>query len=52
MQSTLCGSADRIRQVWEDDGITGMIIAAHQPEALELMAGLAGVTDTKTVSPQ
>jgi hypothetical protein len=47
---------DRIRLVWggagfADDGTTGMNVDAHQPEALELMADLAGVTDTTTVSP-
>jgi F420-dependent oxidoreductase-like protein len=49
-QSTLCGSAERIQQVWRsgflDDGVTGVILDAHQPEALELMADLAGTSST------
>jgi F420-dependent oxidoreductase-like protein len=41
----LYGSPERIRERWEPwtrCGITGLTIRAHQPEALELMADLAG----------
>ncbi|WP_397428798.1 LLM class F420-dependent oxidoreductase [Pseudofrankia sp. BMG5.37] len=48
-QTALLGSPARIRTRWETDyvspGITGVIIDAHQPEALELMADLAGTRD-------
>jgi len=39
------GPAARIREryrPWADSGITGLTITTEQPEAMELMAGLAG----------
>jgi alkanesulfonate monooxygenase SsuD/methylene tetrahydromethanopterin reductase-like flavin-dependent oxidoreductase (luciferase family) len=47
-QSALAGSPERIRRRWEEGqlpGVTGVIIGAHQPEALELMADLAGTRE-------
>ena len=48
-QSALFGSPQRIRQRWEEGyvrkGVTGIIVDARQPEALELMADLAGTRD-------
>ena len=48
-QTALVGSAARIRRRWESGfaapGVTGMIIDSSQPEAIELMAELAGVKD-------
>jgi F420-dependent oxidoreductase-like protein len=48
-QNALIGSVDRIRRKWRDgyvrDGVTGVIVDARQPEALELMADLAGTRD-------
>ena len=44
----LLGSPQRIRQRWQEvilPGVTGMIIATDQLEALELMADLAGSRD-------
>lgn len=45
-QTALVGSPDRIRRRWEEGyappGVTGVIVGAHQPEAIELMADLAG----------
>jgi len=45
-QGTLLGSPARIRQRWAEvgapDGVTGLIVGAGQPEALELMAELVG----------
>jgi F420-dependent oxidoreductase-like protein len=45
-QSALVGSPQRIRQRWAagvvEPGCTGLIINAHQPEAIDLMAELAG----------
>lgn len=41
----LVGPPARIREryrAWEDSGVTGLTISADQPEALELMAELAG----------
>ncbi len=47
-QTTLAGSPDRIRRQWEagvsGPGVTGLIISTEQPEALTLLAGLAGLT--------
>ncbi|HEU5320961.1 MAG TPA: LLM class F420-dependent oxidoreductase [Methylomirabilota bacterium] len=45
-EGALVGPAARIREryrPWAECGITGLTIAADQPEALELMADLAGV---------
>ncbi len=46
-QTTLLGSPARIRSRWEQGvvgpGVTGVIVGADQPEALALMAELAGV---------
>ena len=46
-QTTLLGSPQRIRSRWEQGvvgpGVTGVIVGAEQPEALALMAELAGV---------
>jgi F420-dependent oxidoreductase-like protein len=47
-QGTLAGSVERIRSRWEQSlpkGVTGVIIDADQPEALELAADLAGTRD-------
>ncbi|MCU1484710.1 MAG: putative F420-dependent oxidoreductase [Actinomycetia bacterium] len=48
-QTSLLGSPERIRRKWEEGyappGVTGVIVSAHQPEALELMADLAGTRD-------
>jgi len=44
-EMALLGPADRIRErykAWEDCGITGITVSSSQPEALELMADLAG----------
>jgi F420-dependent oxidoreductase-like protein len=44
-EGALVGPRDRIReryQAWADSGITGLTIVAEQPEAMELMADLAG----------
>ena len=44
-EMSLVGSAPRIREryrPWADCGITGLTIVADQPEAMELMASLAG----------
>ena len=46
-QTTLLGSPQRIRSRWEagvvGPGVTGVIVGADQPEALALMAELAGL---------
>ena len=46
-QTTLAGSPQRIRQRWEagvaGPGVTGLIVSTEQPEALELLADLAGL---------
>jgi F420-dependent oxidoreductase-like protein len=46
-QTTLLGSPQRIRTRWEagvaGPGVTGLIVGAEQPEALALMADLAGL---------
>lgn len=48
-QTALVGSPDRIRRRWEEGyappGVTGVIVGAHQPEAIELMADLAGTRE-------
>ena len=47
-QSALAGSPERIRRKWETyaaPGVTGVIISTSEPEALELMADLAGTRD-------
>ena len=48
-QGTLLGSRERIRQRWGQGvvpaGVTGLIVGAAQPEALELMADLAGTRE-------
>lgn len=48
-QSALVGSPSRIRRRWEEGfvppGVTGVIVDTEQPEALELMADLAGIRD-------
>jgi F420-dependent oxidoreductase-like protein len=48
-QSALVGPVDRIRRRWEEGivppGVTGLIVGAEQPEALELMADLAGTRE-------
>jgi F420-dependent oxidoreductase-like protein len=44
----LLGSPQRIRErwrAWEDSGATGLTLHARQPEALELLAELAGCRD-------
>jgi alkanesulfonate monooxygenase SsuD/methylene tetrahydromethanopterin reductase-like flavin-dependent oxidoreductase (luciferase family) len=51
-QNTLAGTPQRIRQRWEAGfvpaGITGMIVGTDQPEALELMADLAGTREAQS----
>jgi F420-dependent oxidoreductase-like protein len=51
-QTALVGPVERIRRKWEEgyvrDGVTGVIVDARQPEALELMADLAGTRDQVT----
>lgn len=54
-QSLLCGSAERIRGRWADGGtrahmpgVTGVIVDAPQPEALELMAAITGAREEIT----
>lgn len=46
-QTTLSGSPERITRLWESGvagpGVTGLIISTEQPEALALIADLAGV---------
>jgi F420-dependent oxidoreductase-like protein len=48
-QSALVGPVARIRRRWAEGivpaGVTGLIVGAEQPEALELMADLAGTRD-------
>jgi F420-dependent oxidoreductase-like protein len=48
-QTSLLGSPDRIRRKWEEGyvspGVTGVVVSASQPEALELMADLAGTRE-------
>jgi alkanesulfonate monooxygenase SsuD/methylene tetrahydromethanopterin reductase-like flavin-dependent oxidoreductase (luciferase family) len=48
-QSALIGSEARIRARWEEGfapaGATGIVVGTSQPEALELMADLAGTRD-------
>jgi F420-dependent oxidoreductase-like protein len=48
-QTALFGSPDRIRSRWRESveplGVTGVIVDAHQPEALVLAAELAGSRD-------
>jgi F420-dependent oxidoreductase-like protein len=51
-QTALVGSVARIKQRWERDfapleatGVTGIIVSTEQPEALELLADLAGTRD-------
>ncbi|MBM4440841.1 MAG: LLM class F420-dependent oxidoreductase [Candidatus Rokubacteria bacterium] len=46
-EMSLVGPVARIRErytAWADSGITGLTIVAHQDEAMELMADLAGTT--------
>jgi F420-dependent oxidoreductase-like protein len=51
-QNSLLGSPARIRARWESGvvgpGVTGLIVATDQLEAIELMADLAGTRDTVT----
>jgi len=50
-QSALLGSSDRIRSRWlevQPPGVTGLIVGTDQPEALELLAELAGTRETAT----
>jgi F420-dependent oxidoreductase-like protein len=52
LQNTLVGSPTRIRQQWEGGaqvpaGVTGLIVGAEQPEALTLIADLAGLADSR-----
>ena len=50
-QGTLLGSPDRIRRRWEEGvvpaGVTGLILGVTRPEALELMAELAGTREAQ-----
>lgn len=47
-EMSLCGPIERIREryrAWEDAGVTTMLVQSRQPEALELMAEIAGTTN-------
>jgi F420-dependent oxidoreductase-like protein len=47
-QNALLGTPERIRQRWPEvqtPGVTGLIVGADQPEALELLADLAGTRE-------
>jgi F420-dependent oxidoreductase-like protein len=47
-QGALFGSTQRIRdgyKAWEDSGATGLTLHTNQPEAMQLMAELAGTRD-------
>ena len=48
-QTALVGPVSRIRRRWEagiaPPGVTGIIVSADQPEALNLMADLAGTRE-------
>jgi hypothetical protein len=47
-QNALLGTPERIRQRWPEvqtPGVTGLIVGANQPEALELLADLAGTRE-------
>jgi F420-dependent oxidoreductase-like protein len=47
-QNALLGSPDRIRSLWpqvQPPGVTGLIVGADQPEALTLLADLAGTRE-------
>jgi F420-dependent oxidoreductase-like protein len=47
-QSALLGTPDRIRKRWAEvqrPGVTGLIVGTDQPEALDLLADLAGTRD-------
>ncbi len=47
-EGALIGPAQRIREryrSWEGSGATGLTLVCHQPEALELMADLAGTRE-------
>ena len=50
-QTSLIGPVARIRRRWEEGyappGVTGVIVSTDQPEALELMADLAGTRDAQ-----
>jgi hypothetical protein len=51
-QNALLGSPARIRQLWpqvQPPGVTGLIVGADQPEALELLADLAGTREDAAV---
>ena len=53
-EGALVGPVGRIREryrAWADSGITGLTIAADQPEALELMADLARRRSVPAPSP-
>jgi len=46
-EMSLVGPEARIREryrAWEDAGVTTMLIQSHQPQALQLMAGITGGT--------
>ncbi len=49
LQTALLGSVERITADWNEGilpaGTTGVVIGATQPEAIELMAALAGTRD-------
>jgi len=45
-EMSLVGPAARIKEryrAWDDAGVTTMLVQARQPEAIQLMADLAGV---------
>jgi F420-dependent oxidoreductase-like protein len=53
LQNMLIGSPKRIREQWAAGGVvapgvTGAIVGADQPEAVELVAELAGLRDNRT----
>ena len=50
LQNMLIGTPKRIREQWEAGGVvapgvTGVIVGADQPEAIDLVAELAGLRD-------
>jgi len=53
-QTALLGSEQRIRSRWAEGivppGVTGLIVSTHQPEALDLMAELAGLVPAEVGS--
>ena len=55
-QTTLAGTPQRISKLWESGvagpGVTGLIVSVNQPEALELVADLAGLQRRTAINTQ